>query len=692
MTAIKAIDFFVSSSGNRFMLEIAEQISSGFEQLGLRSTVLVDKLPSNQRVEGVMQIIVAPHEYVPLFMDTCLSRGERDSLLQNSYILNTEQPGTKWFRLAVELAPHVRGIIDINRKGIKGWRDKGFEALSLPLGYSRTLEAAEQKSHQHRPTEILFLGALTPKRAQFFSQHAAFFSAHRSRIHLARLQSIRRAGVPGCFFGEDLKRLLASARILVNVHMGRGKYFEWHRVLLAAANRCVVVSEPSSEYGPLVPGEHFLMPALDEIPEVCEHLLLKGNTERIAARASDFIQRELSQHDFCARFLEQLSTPGTATQPTLAPRKRRPILGRRGARLLRNAQTHLLKMFSQAAQGVDKAKQTDALAQSSIRTKEDQQTETGVECQFQEGLVRRGRLRTALYQIEQLRLLGKRAYSVWHNPAYKPGQKPAVSVLITLFNYEQYIEPCCRSVADSAVQELPGGIELVIVDDHSTDSSLARARAFASNCSLPTVVVEKELNSGLADARNTGLEVARGTAVFILDADNLIYPNCLAQLWSEMQAQKADAVYSLIAKFDGHTGERLGLISSHAWDGQELLRSPYVDAMALFKRDNLLAVGGYNIELGQRAFLGWEDYYLWCVALQKGWKIVHLPNLLCLYRTHKVAMSATMNLFTKQLVLLFADAFQDLVQQNPHLPTFFMYSRAEIALLSTERHWTKPRS
>jgi len=59
---------------------------------------------------------------------------------------------------------------------------------------------------------------------------------------------------------------LARTKLLVNLHQEHSRSFEWVRVLQAIANGCVVVSEPSLDDQPLVPGEHFVVAAPESIP------------------------------------------------------------------------------------------------------------------------------------------------------------------------------------------------------------------------------------------------------------------------------------------------------------------------------------------------------------------------------------------------------------------------------------------
>jgi hypothetical protein len=81
-----------------------------------------------------------------------------------------------------------------------------------------------------------------------------------------------------------------------------------------------------------------------------------------------------------------------------------------------------------------------------------------------------------------------------------------------------------------------------------------------------------------------------------------------------------------------------------------LVEFPYIDAMAMFDRKQLIKIGGYDNELYKLGWFGWEDYDLWLRIANAGLRVSFLPNVLCLYRHHDRAMSNTTNLFERELV------------------------------------------
>ena len=95
--------------------------------------------------------------------------------------------------------------------------------------------------------------------------------------------------------------------------------------------------------------------------------------------------------------------------------------------------------------------------------------------------------------------------------------RPLVSVIVPVYNCEKYIRKCLLSIAQNSYQSL----EIICVDDGSTDHSLAIAKEIAGKDSRMTVI-EKE-NGGVSSARNAGLQYASGPFISFVDADDWLH-------------------------------------------------------------------------------------------------------------------------------------------------------------------------
>jgi glycosyltransferase involved in cell wall biosynthesis len=277
--------------------------------------------------------------------------------------------------------------------------------------------------------------------------------------------------------------------------------------------------------------------------------------------------------------------------------------------------------------------------------------------------------------------------------ASREGSTPAVSVLITLYNYAAYIEGCLDSVRASKTEGLPGGIEVIVVDDGSTDSSVAVVESYMSRHPFPIRLIKNVINRGLCDTRNIGLRAARAPFVFILDADNEIRPECLPAHYQALASSDYAVAYGHVNRFDHATRRDLSLLSQREWNVRDLVARPYIDAMSLVRKESVLRVGGYSIEYGTIMPQGWEDYDLWLKLAQAGYSGVMIPQILSDYRVHPSSMlHKTTAPFQYDFAAYFTRKFHALIQQHPDTPTLFGVSRQELAMNIKPGGWLKPVS
>lgn len=115
---------------------------------------------------------------------------------------------------------------------------------------------------------------------------------------------------------------------------------------------------------------------------------------------------------------------------------------------------------------------------------------------------------------------------------------PEISVIIPVYNKEKYIEKSLRSVLNQPF----GDIEVIIVDDGSTDASLTIVQGIAKTDNR--IVVVDIPNGGVSNARNVGLSHAKGEWIQFLDADDLLEPDYLTQAMQVLRDQPVDILFS----------------------------------------------------------------------------------------------------------------------------------------------------
>lgn len=112
-----------------------------------------------------------------------------------------------------------------------------------------------------------------------------------------------------------------------------------------------------------------------------------------------------------------------------------------------------------------------------------------------------------------------------------------ISVIIPVYNVERYLREC----VDSVINQTYKNLDIILVDDGSTDSSGQICDEYAKRDDRITVI--HKTNSGLSDARNNGLEIAKGKYVYFLDSDDYIAENAIETLFEIAERDNSDIVF-----------------------------------------------------------------------------------------------------------------------------------------------------
>ncbi|MEO8577411.1 MAG: glycosyltransferase family A protein [Gemmatimonadales bacterium] len=202
---------------------------------------------------------------------------------------------------------------------------------------------------------------------------------------------------------------------------------------------------------------------------------------------------------------------------------------------------------------------------------------------------------------------------------------PMVSVLVTVYNREQYLDACLSSILSSSFQDF----EVVVVDDGSTDRSVEIAERFARTDSRVRAF-RNEKNLGDYPNRMRAAELARGTYIKYLDSDDLIYPHGLDVMVQAMSA-KPNAVLAL-------SHSRPEEAEPYPWElsPAEAWRKQFLGdgcmgcgpSGAIIRRAEFFEAGGFG------AWGVLSDTDMW-FRMSARWPIVLLPPGLVWWRRHE---------------------------------------------------------
>lgn len=199
-----------------------------------------------------------------------------------------------------------------------------------------------------------------------------------------------------------------------------------------------------------------------------------------------------------------------------------------------------------------------------------------------------------------------------------------VSIIIPSYNQKEYLAEAIDSALAQTVKS-----EIIIVDDGSTDNSLAIAKTYEPF----GVKIVSQINKGLASTRNTGIMNATGDLVLPLDSDDILKENCVERIVEVAEETNADVIAPSIHCFG--MGEQTTILMDNPKleDFKAGNRLSYCSAI---KRSVLLEVGGYSPKYDVLG--GYEDMALWVDLLTRGKKIVTIPEPLMYYRVKAKSM------------------------------------------------------
>ena len=114
---------------------------------------------------------------------------------------------------------------------------------------------------------------------------------------------------------------------------------------------------------------------------------------------------------------------------------------------------------------------------------------------------------------------------------------PKVSIIVPIYNVEGYIEKCLETLVNQTLED----IEIILVNDGSTDNSELIAKRFFEKYPEKIVYLEKE-NGGLSDARNYGIPYSKGEYIAFLDSDDYVEKNMYEEMYELAKRENSDMV------------------------------------------------------------------------------------------------------------------------------------------------------
>lgn len=202
-------------------------------------------------------------------------------------------------------------------------------------------------------------------------------------------------------------------------------------------------------------------------------------------------------------------------------------------------------------------------------------------------------------------------------------QRPLISVIIPCYNYGRYLQETVESVIDQTFQN----IEIIIVNDGSTDNTREVAEAMIAQHPENRIKLINQTNSGQpAISRNNGIAAAQGQYILPLDGDDKLAPQMLERCLDLLQSNPQIAIaYTDRQDFDGVDQ----VVAAGDFDFSKLKYGNQISHCALYYKEMWRKIGGYRTNVR-----GLEDWDFWIAAGVLGFKGQRISEPLFLYRRH----------------------------------------------------------
>jgi glycosyltransferase involved in cell wall biosynthesis len=200
-----------------------------------------------------------------------------------------------------------------------------------------------------------------------------------------------------------------------------------------------------------------------------------------------------------------------------------------------------------------------------------------------------------------------------------------VSIIVPCFNSSAFIRETIASIVAQTLRDL----EVVFVDDGSTDETRSLVEQLISRHPERAMTLCAQPNGGVAAARNRGIAIARGEYILPLDADDLIAPTMTETCARILDAQPTT---SIVFTDREDFGELAGVFSAGHF---ELARLKYFNQIAycsLFRRTVWEAGDGYRTNVD-----GFDDWDFWIAAAARGFNGHHAAQPLLRHRRHRTS-------------------------------------------------------
>ena len=244
----------------------------------------------------------------------------------------------------------------------------------------------------------------------------------------------------------------------------------------------------------------------------------------------------------------------------------------------------------------------------------------------------------------------------------EPTSDPLVSVVMAAYNGARHIGDAIGSVLAQTHRRL----ELIIVDDCSTDATAEIVQSFANVEPNRVVLIRQPVNAGPCRARRVGFARARGEFLCWIDQDDLWLPTKLEEQLAVMrESARVGLIYTYFDAFDDDSGRTIAWPDGrrdHEGDvlGPLIVEGCFIGSITAMIRRAALETRGLHIRTTD--FSIGDDYHLW-LGIALDWQVARIPRVLARYRRH--AANESMRLAEQNVDLWRVHLLREFLDEHP---------------------------
>lgn len=217
---------------------------------------------------------------------------------------------------------------------------------------------------------------------------------------------------------------------------------------------------------------------------------------------------------------------------------------------------------------------------------------------------------------------------------------PLVSIIMPFYNADKTLRKSIMSIVSQSYNEL----EIILVDDSSTDSSLLIAQEFC-NIDKRIKLIKNNKNIGLAASLNSAIKVSKGRYIARMDSDDYSHPSRIEKQVAFLQKNKKISVLGTAARYIVNNNSKRSFINTMPLSHEECIEkiaktTPFIHPSVMFHREFFSEVGYYNPTLRKA-----QDYELWVRAKNK----VQFANLSDVLIDYNFAPNKSFLLFANEI-------------------------------------------